>query len=733
MRSPLGSVTFEKRLCTVLSTVGWVFAVFAAGCLVIAVFQRWDRQIASAEDLRVRVFLSLILGAVTAGIARSFVFAGRVFPRAAVAGLVAWTIAVTSSASLVWTSLKISPMLWRVWWLSLVLSLAAALAMALRLPATGRRGRVEKAAAGCLVLLAMLLMTLAARSDVLATPHPVFLWSVAVLLAVVVIGSVIARFRSTRGRPRPPLPRWRRFAWVISGQAAIAVTAFFVGRLSAPEPPLIAPAVSEMTTQTPEQIEAELDLNMSRLRALSAALADLRQQSDALHAKFSAARAREDRTYYTPEEADQIRPLFMSYLATRAGLLRLITTYAQFAQVRDERLKSRCFLVGLGAGSMLYAHSLRLMALGEDPTVRQRLNEAEASWDLPAGRFDEIRRAVASEHTFALYQEMAAYYDARKEQWRSQHLLPAEQMQWITGEIDRWVAQVRLLDIDRDKVRWEMLANRVRGTLYNPLYTLQSTVSTWIGDTRLVARRPFISAALIKSIQPQLRPGDILLERRNWFASNAFLPGFWPHAALYVGTPEELEQLGILQKGANGTWTSDNPQVAARLQAYLRNALDGEPNTVIESVSEGVIFNSLTHSMAADYVAVLRPRKLSALERAAAICKAFGHEGKPYDFQFDFATSDKLVCTELVYQCYDDKLDFDCDPSRPGEQLPFIMGRNALPAVEFCHKFARERSSEQRDFDLVLFLDAVPHERTARLADAEEFVASARRPRGFNE
>ena len=305
-------------------------------------------------------------------------------------------------------------------------------------------------------------------------------------------------------------------------------------------------------------------------------------------------------------------------------------------------------------------------------------------------------------------------------------------MAWLTKQIDAGLAEVRVLDIDRDRARWQLLAARVRADAYNPLYVMQSTVSTWIGDTRLVARPSFISPQQIKAVQPRLQPGDILLERRNWFASNAFLPGFWPHAALYVGSPQELEQLGVIRR-KDGQWTSDDPGVAAKLQDYLKHAHDGEPHTVVESVSEGVIFNSLTHSMAADYVAVLRPRNVSPGDRAKAIRTAFAHVGKPYDFEFDFATADKLVCTELVYQCYDTLLDFDCDPSRPGEQLPQIMGRAALPALEFCRKFARERASPERELDLILFLDAEPAQRAAREADVQAFCDSADRPRGFNE
>ena len=40
-----------------------------------------------------------------------------------------------------------------------------------------------------------------------------------------------------------------------------------------------------------------------------------------------------------------------------------------------------------------------------------------------------------------------------------------------------------------------------------------------------------------------MQPGDILLERREWYLSNIGLPGFWPHGALYIGTPEQRREI----------------------------------------------------------------------------------------------------------------------------------------------------------------------------------------------
>jgi hypothetical protein len=716
----------HAKLRTTLALVGWAAAAACVAWVTLGYVRGWHRQLHSVEDSTVRVMLTLIGVAVTAAVARLLVTATRVYPRGAAAGLGALALSGACYALLVWTHWKVHPTLWRVWWVTLIGTVTATHLMLLRLPHTGRRGPVERVATRAALLTALLLALLAFRKDVLLTPAPWYLWATGAAGAVATIGTFVGWVRVRRANPPPPfVTRWQKVGWTVGGLAGMFLLGLYVGRVTAPAATLLdVPNSAALAALPPAELDAQLDADLRRLKVLAAGMDDLRLRAKAFH-DDPAGRAATGRTYYTPDEELKLRAMFRTYLAYRDALLRMVATYGGFRAVHDPARQARCFLVGYGAGATLYGTALDLVGgYGDDP-IRRKLNEPDAAWNLPAGKFDEILASVTSDRVAATFTEMAAWYAARREQWAAASVLPADDLAWLRDRIDHETAEARAHGIDRDRSRFDQLLRRVKSDAYDPVYNVQSLVSTWIGDTRLVGRPSFISHAQVKSIQPRLRPGDILLERRNWFASNAFLPGFWPHAALYLGTADELAALGLLRRGADGKWTATDPAVAAHLDDYLRPAADGEAHTVVESVSEGVIFNSLTESMGADYIAVLRPR-LTDAQKAAALARAFSQVGKPYDFEFDFSSSDKLVCTELVYQSYDGLLHLD-------GYMQQIVGRPAIPALQFCRKFASERGTPGQELDFVLFLDAVPDKGTARLAGEDDFCASADRPRGFNE
>lgn len=289
----------------------------------------------------------------------------------------------------------------------------------------------------------------------------------------------------------------------------------------------------------------------------------------------------------------------------------------------------------------------------------------------------------------------------------------------------------------------------VRRSAGNVWLPVQTEVSEWMGDTKVYRRhRDLISPEQVQAIAPRLEPGDILLERREWYLSNIGLPGYWPHAALYMGTPEErrryfdtpeinawLAASGAIggaegAGGANAVTAADvNALLAAREPGAYAHSLavdaSGHVPRVIEAMSEGVSFTTFEHSASCDALVVLRPR-VPKWEKARALLRAFHYAGRPYDFNFDFATDSSLVCTELVYKAYEPATGFGGLRFEPIKML----GRLVLPANEIARQFdAEQASAEGQQLDFVLFLDGNEKSDRATEAAVEDFRQSWRRPK----
>jgi hypothetical protein len=250
----------------------------------------------------------------------------------------------------------------------------------------------------------------------------------------------------------------------------------------------------------------------------------------------------------------------------------------------------------------------------------------------------------------------------------------------------------------------------VTGMAGGGYYRASAAVSTLIGDTKIREPRhgkPLITPELMERLRPLLRPGDILVERRNWYLSNAFLPGYWPHSALYVGTAEQLKAEGL----------DNDLRIQRHLAEYSKPDASGHLPAIIEAVSEGVVFSTVEHSIGgADSLAVLRPN-LTLLQKREVIARAFSHAGKPYDFDFDFFSADKLVCTEVVYRSLSGMVDFP---------LVEIVGRKTLPALEIVRYWTSPEGGPLLAF--VAYLDGDERTGNCKWAGPGELASSVNRP-----
>ena len=213
----------------------------------------------------------------------------------------------------------------------------------------------------------------------------------------------------------------------------------------------------------------------------------------------------------------------------------------------------------------------------------------------------------------------------------------------------------------------------------------------------------------MEELREKLQPGDILIERRNWFLSNAFLPGFWPHAALYLGDQEALEELGV----------TEDARVVPHWDEFLGQDALGHPYAVLEAISEGVVFTTLEHSVGeADAV-----RYFDCASQKHNVARRLpGHfltMTSPMTFEFDFFSTDRLFCSEVVYRAYDGMLELP---------LKNIMGRLTLPVDTFVEVYASS-GSQDRPFDLIQFLDMDEKGGQAFLSSESEFINTLQRSR----
>lgn len=190
----------------------------------------------------------------------------------------------------------------------------------------------------------------------------------------------------------------------------------------------------------------------------------------------------------------------------------------------------------------------------------------------------------------------------------------------------------------------------------------------------------------IADVASRLRPGDILFTRKYGMMTNGFIPGYWTHSMIYVGRAGDVTARGIKTK------------------------LPPETLCVVEAHANGVTVNVLEKSIAADSLLVLRP-KAAAEEVEAGLSCALAGVGKPYDFDFDFFTADKLTCSEVIYRALGETLGL-----RPARR----SGRWLLSAQDMADQLKAQlgRSGARVDFVLLLLGDA--RKKTSRSAEVGE-------------
>jgi len=435
-------------------------------------------------------------------------------------------------------------------------------------------------------------------------------------------------------------------------------------------------------------------------------------------------------------ELRRIFQTLLDYMRALDGIKSYWRDFHRFGVLKQRRAHAEAFFVGYSAWLTQYRFGLDFIDLTVPSKVMEKLlDEGSTAYDIPQGAFGRLKWNIIHVKAIARLLGSQQYFKTIEPALVDAECEADAICAWTltTSAVNGAAAKAALAD--RGVIQFSYNTFDIaRDFTFENWFPLQKNVAEWLGDTKVHRlHHDLISEEDLKGVAQVTQPGDILVARHNWYLSNVGLPGFWPHALLWLGSPEELDAYfddAETRKGLQETYglASLKAVLKARTgvawQAYNAGDDMGHALRIVEAVSEGVVFSSMEHGAGADYVGVMRPLR-SKLDKARAIIRAFERFGKPYDFNFDFVTDETLVCTELVYKAWhlepaSDGLDFD---------LINVMGRQTLPANELVRQFDEGFDSPNRQLDFVYFVDGREKESRAEVGDVTAFRASWKRPK----
>jgi hypothetical protein len=490
--------------------------------------------------------------------------------------------------------------------------------------------------------------------------------------------------------------------------------------------PALAEGVS-LGDLKPAELDQLARRDLHQLKIYTLAASRLEREMDRHGSLFD--KKKEDQL--SPTERELAHDLFaqvMAYAIALDGMARVHGDYWDVSPLKQRTRHARHFAIHFAAYTQLHQLGLKFIDLTQGkPQFETLLDEGSPRNGTPPRAYERLKwnvvhvedvsRLVAG-HQYHKVLRLSGY-PGLKGDTASGYAIANIDVTWpyVKSKLGRKGALLFAgngVDILKDK------SLRV-------WFPVQTGVAEWMGDTKYRRKGlALISAAQIQEAVKRSKPGDIVVERRNWYLSNVGLPGFWPHATLYLGSPKEM-----------AAYLDKDPKVAVHYKGsftkhlarkypdawatYTSNDEYGHTHRVLEAMSEGVVFTSAEHSFEADYVGALRP-KLSKLEKAQAIERAFGYAFRPYDFNFDFFSDTTIVCSELVYKAY--------EPRKGVTGLSFplerVVGRMTLSPNTMIRQWA-ESGAEHMKF--AWFLDGREKTKDAAWATEEDLRLSHLRPK----
>jgi len=350
---------------------------------------------------------------------------------------------------------------------------------------------------------------------------------------------------------------------------------------------------------------------------------------------------------------DELHEMILRYLATKDTTADYVEKYQYLVDDSDEKYteKERFELVMISLSAMLIRYDDYLLTYknyNDDSKLRQFLNDADSGYEIEANTFNEIVNQYNSISDRSDIKDMIDFYDNNIGTYADENGAFFVYLKNLIESSPSYQAglggttEITTLTLASLYLNTEDIGDDALDALLN-------TISKDFGNTAgLVATREgklYEDASVAANIRATIQPGDILLEKTPFRLTDQLIPGHWGHAAVYIGTDDELETLGIWDELANVQGFSQE-----RIDAIRQEIRDGK--VIDEALRDGVQLNTIEHFLNIDDLAIMHDTTETSENRNSRIILTLRQLGKDYDFEFDIETSVKIVCSELIYATF---------------------------------------------------------------------------------
>lgn len=115
----------------------------------------------------------------------------------------------------------------------------------------------------------------------------------------------------------------------------------------------------------------------------------------------------------------------------------------------------------------------------------------------------------------------------------------------------------------------------------------------------------------VRTLLELIEPGDVIINRRDYYVSNWFIEGNFSHVGLYVGD-----------------------------------------NRVIHVATDGIKNEDVIVFTRADALAIVRPKNKGLIPTAMYLAYELFKKGVRYDYDFNTESPEEFYCTEFTDYCY---------------------------------------------------------------------------------